>query len=499
MASAPGNISGIWDCDDQGRYYIAQTPDGTVTWAGLDTPMASTSPPLFYRGTDFANVFQGRWSDDGATVSGGWADVPRGRTEGYGLLTFRVSWENEQLVLQRVDAQTTGGFGGSYWTKTGWPLEEPDIAQAARLVHRFDGMLDENNPPCRDFTVMWGEVIDVGLPSLPPEPTYCSFLKSSSWFPGVGWGGDGDISFSFWPAWKGEEFPFGTDADDFWANGWVTDLPNPFSEPRATKIQVLYETYKRFHAEAVMYGRSNGEDACEAFPPHVLVPGWNERGGNSVLVNGVPVEGEFFPIADDADPPDQKRQKIVFKGRTGVPGEITLQAGTFVRISGVVAADVGHHSIFGTVKSGAPEIHPVYSADIPQDFDLPRPFPVLSGAWHASDNGTYYVRQLGDTVWWLGLSRDQGYTYANVFKGAIREGGVTGAWVSVPMAPLSPFMYGELILEGDETGTQLVKTSESPGEQSRTGLGVSWWNKLYDAPGIPAGRQIGPSIGAARE
>jgi hypothetical protein len=480
MSTSIGDISGIWDCNDGGRYYVAQLPDGTVMWAGLDTQQDSAGPPRFYSGLEFANVFEGRWNADGATVSGEWADVPRGGTENDGLLAFRVSWESEQLQLQRVDAQTTGGFGGSLWRRTGWPLTEPDIAQAAAFVHRYDSTLTANNPPCRDFTVMWGEVIDVDLPRLPPTPdSYCSFLGD--------WDGDGDFSFSFWPAWLSDEFPYGTDPGDFWSNGWVTDWPNPFPEPRSTKIWVLYRKFGRFHAEAMMYGRSNDKAHCND-TPWVHVPGWNESGGNSVLVNGVPVEGRYTPISAGSS----TQQKIVFTGRKGETGTITLEAGTFIRISGVVAADVGHHSIFGTVKSTDPEVHPVYAVDIPQDFDLPRAFPVLSGAWHASDNGTYYVRQLGSTVWWLGLSRDQGYSYANVFKGTIREGGVVGTWASVPMGAWSPSTYGELVIDGDETATRLVKAFETPGEQSRGGLGASWWNKLYDTPGVPAGRPVGP-------
>lgn len=97
------------------------------------------------------------------------------------------------------------------------------------------------------------------------------------------------------------------------------------------------------------------------------------------------------------------------------------------------------------------------------------------------------------------LSRSaQGYSYANVFKGTIREGGVVGTWASVPMGAWSTFTYGELVIDGDETATRLVKAFETPGEQSRGGLIATWWNKLYDAPGVPARNPIGPVIGYPR-
>jgi hypothetical protein len=58
----------------------------------------------------------------------------------------------------------------------------------------------------------------------------------------------------------------------------------------------------------------------------------------------------------------------------------------------------------------------------------------LSGVWHGSDIGTYYVRQLDREVWWLGLPRDQGRSFANVFHGSISESGpLEGQWIDVPM------------------------------------------------------------------
>jgi len=58
------------------------------------------------------------------------------------------------------------------------------------------------------------------------------------------------------------------------------------------------------------------------------------------------------------------------------------------------------------VYAGQPEIHPVYSIDIVQDFRSRQPGSDLTGVWHANDGGTYYLRLLGRTVWWFGMSRE---------------------------------------------------------------------------------------------
>ena len=82
------------------------------------------------------------------------------------------------------------------------------------------------------------------------------------------------------------------------------------------------------------------------------------------------------------------------------------------------------------------EIHPVYSIDVLQDFTLPRPNAQLTGTWAADDVGTYYVRQIGNVVWWLGLSRDQGIEFAHVFKGYVQAGSpaIQGDWADVPLS-----------------------------------------------------------------
>jgi hypothetical protein len=44
----------------------------------------------------------------------------------------------------------------------------------------------------------------------------------------------------------------------------------------------------------------------------------------------------------------------------------------------------------------------------------------LTGIWKANDGGTYYIRNIDNDVWWLGISsNDDGKTFSNVLKGQI--------------------------------------------------------------------------------
>ena len=174
------DLTGVWQCDDGGLYYIRQDSDGSVTWAGLQDSG-------FHKGMEFTNVFLGALSDDGSFVSGDWADVPRGATANAGTISLGIWDDASGLRLERVPEDTTGGFGGSTWYPTGSPLEPQDIADVDGRVQRYDKPLGQNNPPCRDFTVMWGSVggsdpyfVTVSTPSRPGHWQSRTRLRSSS-------------------------------------------------------------------------------------------------------------------------------------------------------------------------------------------------------------------------------------------------------------------------------------------------------------------------------
>ena len=64
----------------------------------------------------------------------------------------------------------------------------------------------------------------------------------------------------------------------------------------------------------------------------------------------------------------------------------------------------------------------------------------LTGAWAGNDAGIYYIRQVGDCVWWFGtelMEIERGTTdqsgFANVASGRIVGTQVDLEWVDVPL------------------------------------------------------------------
>lgn len=55
----------------------------------------------------------------------------------------------------------------------------------------------------------------------------------------------------------------------------------------------------------------------------------------------------------------------------------------------------------------------------------------VSGVWKANDGGTYRVHVIDDTVWWVGMSGDEGRTWMNVFKGTRTGNVIEGEWADV--------------------------------------------------------------------
>jgi hypothetical protein len=101
----------------------------------------------------------------------------------------------------------------------------------------------------------------------------------------------------------------------------------------------------------------------------------------------------------------------------------------------------------------------------------PRPVssPVhLTGKWFCNDGGSYFIRQIGNEIWWHGLSRDGGATWSNVFHGRLNGNQVSGRWADVPQGRIQN--AGEMTLQ--ILGNRKFKAIRKTG-----GFGGSEWTR----------------------
>ena len=56
----------------------------------------------------------------------------------------------------------------------------------------------------------------------------------------------------------------------------------------------------------------------------------------------------------------------------------------------------------------------------------------LSGRWRCNDGGTYYLNQVGNTLWWYGESAEDGAFWTNVLHETIQGNRIVGEWSDVP-------------------------------------------------------------------
>jgi hypothetical protein len=56
----------------------------------------------------------------------------------------------------------------------------------------------------------------------------------------------------------------------------------------------------------------------------------------------------------------------------------------------------------------------------------------LTGTWSSDDGGTYYLRQIGEQLFWYGEAAETNPGWANVLVGTVQGQDVSGNWVDVP-------------------------------------------------------------------
>lgn len=103
----------------------------------------------------------------------------------------------------------------------------------------------------------------------------------------------------------------------------------------------------------------------------------------------------------------------------------------------------------------------------------------IDGVWKANDGGTYRLRVMGSTIWWTGMSGDDGRTWTNVFRGTRNGNIVDGEWVDVRGK-----FGGRGTLKLRMSGTTFMEKIGSTG----SGFGGSRWGRggCDDTHGVPA-------------
>ena len=416
---AAQDLTGIWNSNEGNPYYLRQVGN-TLWWAGFNPDPNSPNLVLansFHRGILSAQVFRGTIS--GQTITGDWTEVPRQATSTLrdGVIQLLIRPGGGQLHVQ----SQSGGLGLTDLSRANRPgLACADAAgnrdivclfkqvlknQTETLIGTDESLLD-NLKPYKDYAVVFGtaDTQFANISGFGKETTCSDFyrLKDS---------GDGDLEIDM------DVDVANLDSQPgFWRTGWINDPGHVIGKLAFLK--------NRIHTETIMFGRSNKNCANGDI---VWLPGWGEANANGTLFQGAPIAGDVA----------QSGPQTLVRG-------LPVNQGDRLRLTGTIVLDCGHGATSPCFETDNDpnnndtknlEIHPVYSIDLLQDFTLPRPNAQLTGTWAASDVGTYYVRQIGNVVWWLGLSRDEGIAFANVFKGYVQAGSPTiqGDWASVPL------------------------------------------------------------------
>jgi hypothetical protein len=508
-------LTGFWIADNDAHYYLKQEDNGTLWWVGFSTdPDPDTNPTYRHglqEGLSYTSVFQGQMA--GRIIEGVWVDVPRGERLNTGRLTLQISSYDPPFSLNKV-ASSGDGFAESRWMQ--WPpFPAPyDIVGAFENIRKNDStIMSDNLKPYKDSAAVFCLVKPDpdfpddpdpnspnhkrGVPNVPQwhlnyppdvERSYKNFLCDVD-----GHQQDGDLNMHI------QLLPQLYDASStFWdhSNGWIYD---------ATVIQNKLthnpEGENVLHLEVIMFGR--GAKNCgdiARYNESPSLPGWQELNGNSVLLNGRPINGQVVSTRDYL--PDHDKE---YYGETLGDPKLNYEIksasdtsdATLLRVTGVVVLDCGHYDFpspspcyddgdIGDWLLGGKanqEIHPVYAIDIVNATSSD-----VSGTWSDDGGRTFYLRQLDDnTLWGLGMSPFRDFSFARVFQGTIQpDQSATLHWVDVP-----PF-FGP-IAAGHNSGSMTLRTA-GPGDTSLFGgtisLFVTWsdspveqrWTKLYDLP-----------------
>jgi hypothetical protein len=424
-AAILGDLSGVWNRDDGGKYYISHSQN-SIWWAGL------SSDGQFYDGLGYTNVFSG--TINGNQISGRWVDVPRGSTSNMGSFQLVVNTD----ITGNITGLSLTASNSPFWVRDVNPRPEaPDINDVFKQVkkNQDDGeeTLSDNLTPCKVHPVVVFGMIPEARPTVGirkkdwDKQKYADFINWQDSQP------DGDLNFDL----KVEQ-DLRDPSSPFWNSDWQ---PSDDLTPERFRAKLAYNNNDKLHCEVIMYGRTAtaGDDTHYEDPP--LLPGWHEVGGSSVLINGRPIDGLLAAEHEPTDPaPDDHS---LFVDGIGELETYDIQGVRRLRITGILALDCGHADWWNPGTYGKncdeeaadtqnQEIHPVLAIDIINA----TPRENLTGAWADAANGlTYYIRHIGSEIWWLATSPALDYRVATVFQGTISADGlnVQGTFSSIPL------------------------------------------------------------------
>ncbi|MGB8907752.1 MAG: hypothetical protein WCC84_03280 [Candidatus Cybelea sp.] len=486
-----GALSGCWLSDDGMLFFLNQSGNA-LWWVGFDQ-----GPGLQGQGLSVTTVFAGAVNPVSTTeskvggitgppigippvtlgIQGAWADVPRGARSLSGTLVLDPEGGPSGVQILNVVAQT-GGFTASKLTRIVYaPPQQADIQSLFGLVNKnlsdsetlaSEGGLFNlpNLTAYKDPVVVFGSVasatngVRMVVNRTPTDGfSYANFICTQD-----GGSLDADINFDII-----------LDADwldpNFWTEGWEPGVnPQDF-------LAKVNASNGELHLEVIMFGRDASCSEPEQYNTAALLPGWQEMNGDSVLVNGRPLNGalQTGPNPGHTPPPLQV---------TAIGGQAILDS---VRVSGALVLDCGHTDSIGTLfdrcqASNAgyanQEIHPIYAIDIINATSQEN----LTGVWGDNYGMTYYVSQVGDTVWWFGMGPFRNGNFAQVFAGATTDGTIDGSWQDVPLA---------LGVSGEPLQLSIDPERMLLTPISSVSLGDRRWRKLYDAPAPSVPRRSG--------
>jgi len=220
--------------------------------------------------------------------------------------------------------------------------------------------------------------------------------------------------------------------------------------------------------EALLYRLWGSTNPSEVTPSRPQPPPADDR---------VPSSTVDEPQEDDSVPPAVSI--IVSRRKWLLVGAVTLGALWIVATHGPFD---GHQAPIVSVQTPSQTDSPAAPqafACKPRDLTFDKKSMKLTGAWIADDGGVYYLRQIGNDLWWQGMSGIEtgseatlGKEWNNVLHGTIgHDLRIQADWADVPRGEV--YGHGTLSLQvvpGRDGMTTIRKLGESG-----TGFGGGVW------------------------